>query len=71
MGNFLKGLVHGFGQNYDIFLFPLFRQNTPKKKVSGNVLYRKLAFQDYKNMDLKEVAKLAIFFFSPWFRPKV
>ena len=25
IGNFPKGLVHGFGQNYEIFLFLLFR----------------------------------------------
>ena len=31
------------------------------KKVFGNVLDRKLAFLDYKNMDFKKVAKLAIF----------
>ena len=43
-----------------------------KKKVNGNVLYRKLAFLDYENNDLKKSKNL--FFFkrvSPWFRPKL
>ena len=44
------GLVYGFTQNYEICLFHLFRENTPKN-VFGNVLDRKLAFLDYKNMD--------------------
>ena len=30
-------------------------------RVIGNVLDRKLAFLDYKNMDYKKVAKLAFF----------
>ena len=60
MNNFPNGSVHGFSQNYQICLFLLFRENTPKN-VFGNVLDRKLAFLDYKNMDLKKVAKLAIF----------
>ena len=50
MDNFPKGLVHGFTQNYEISLFHLFRENTPKN-VFGNILDRKLAFLDYKNMD--------------------
>ena len=50
MDNFPKGSVHGFGQNHEICLFHLFRYNTPKN-VFGNVLDRKLAFLDYKNMD--------------------
>ena len=32
-----EGLVHGFGRNYEICLFLLFRKNTPKN-VFGNVL---------------------------------
>ena len=53
--------MHGFGQNYEISNFFLFRKNTPKN-VFGNVLDRKPAFLDYKNMDEKKnVAKLAIF----------
>ena len=30
------------------------------KKVIGNVLYRKLAFLDYKNNDLKKSKKFAV-----------
>ena len=33
IGNFRKGLVHCFGQTYEISLFLLFRQNMPKKSV--------------------------------------
>ena len=58
---FPKGLVHGFGQNYEFF-YLLFLGKIRNKKVFGNVLDRKLAFLDYKNMDEKKnVAKLAIF----------
>ena len=43
-----------------------------QKKVIGNVLYRKLAFLAYKNMDLK---KSQNWHFSKgvsqWFRPKL
>ena len=54
MATFPKGLVHGFRQNYEICLFYLIRENTPKN-VFGNVLDRKLAFLEYKNMDLKNL----------------
>ena len=71
MDNFPKESVHRFSQNYEICLFYLFRQNT-QKNVFGNVLDRKLAFLEYKNMDLK---KLENWHFSkgvsPWFRPKL
>ena len=70
MNNFPKGSVHGLSQNYQICFFHLFRENTPKN-VFGNVLDRKLAFLDYKNMDLK---KSQNWHFSkgvsPWFWPK-
>ena len=46
---FPKGLVHGFGQNYEFF-YLLFLGKIRNKKVFGNVLDRKLAFLDYKNM---------------------
>ena len=62
-----KGLVYGFRQNYEICLFHLFRQNTPKN-MFGNVLDRKLAFLDYRNNDFKKSKTLH---FSkgvgPWF----
>ena len=53
MDSFPKGPVHGFRQNHEICLFHLFRSNTPKN-VFPNVLDRKLAFLEYKNMDLKK-----------------
>ena len=49
-------------------LYFFFLGKIRQKKVIGNVLYRKLAFLDYKNMDLK---KLQNWHFSkgvsPWF----
>ena len=72
MANFPKVSVQGLSQNYEICSFHhLFRYNTPKN-VFGNVLNRKLAFLDYKNMDLN---KSQNWNFSkgviPWFRPKL
>ena len=43
------------------FSYLFFLGKIRQKKVFGNVLDRKLPFLDYKNMDLKKVAKLAIF----------
>ena len=51
---FPKGLVHGFGEKFKILLTFRFTQNTPKKKVFADVLVRKQAFQDNKNMDFKK-----------------
>ena len=43
------------------FVYFIFLGKIRQKNVFGNVLDRKLAFLDYKNMDEKKVAKLAIF----------
>ena len=52
---------------YFFFLFKI-RQ----KKVICNVLYRKLAFLDYKNNDLKKSKNLQFSKgVSPWFWPKL
>ena len=50
---FPKGLVHGLGETFEIFVTFRFIQNTPKK-VFGDVLVRKQAFLDNKNMDLRK-----------------
>ena len=42
-------------------LYFFFLGKIRQKKVIGNVLYRKLAFLDSKNKDLKKVEKLAFF----------
>ena len=53
------------------FFYLLFLRKIRYKKVIGNDLYRKLAFLDYKNNDLKKSKHLH---FSsrviPWFWPK-
>ena len=36
-----NGLVHRFGQKFEISSTLIFMQNRPKKKVSGNVLVRR------------------------------
>ena len=53
-------------------LYFFFLGKIRQKKVIGNVLYRKLAFLDYKNNDLKK-AKTFVFAkgVSPWFWPKL
>ena len=43
------------------FFYFFFLDKIRQIRVFGNVLDRKLAFLDYKNMDLKKVAKLAFF----------
>ena len=50
---FPKGLVHGFCEKFEILLTFRFIQNTPKK-VFADVLFRKQAFLDNKNMDFKK-----------------
>ena len=50
---FSKGLVHGFGQKFEILLTFCFMQNTPRKSIF-DVLFRKQAFLDNRNMDLKK-----------------
>ena len=54
------------------FPYLFFLGKIRQKKVFGNVLDRKLAFLDYKNMDLKksqnwQFSKVV----SPWFWPKL
>ena len=53
-------------------LYFFFLGKIRQKKVIGNVLYRKLAFLDYKNNDLKKSKNLHFSReVSPWFRPKL
>ena len=56
---FLKELVHGFGEKFEILLTFRFIQNTPKK-VFGDVLARKQAFLDNKKLHLKK-SEIGIF----------
>ena len=57
-----------FMKSLYFFFFGKIRQ----KKVIGNVLYRKLAFLDYKNNDLKKSKNLHFSKgVSPWFWPKL
>ena len=43
------------------FVYFFFLDKIRQIRVFGDVLDRKLPFLDYKNMDLKKVAKLAFF----------
>ena len=53
-------------------LYLFFLGKIRQKKVIGNVLYRKLAFLDYKNNDLKKSKNLHFSSrVSPWFWPKL
>ena len=52
IGIIAKGLVHGFGQKFEILRTFRFIQNTPEK-VFGDVLVRKQTFLDNINMDSK------------------
>ena len=54
IGIFTKGLVHSCGKKFEILLTFRFIQTT-LKKVFGDVLVRKQAFLDNKNMDFKNV----------------
>ena len=51
---FQNGLVHAFGEKFELLLTFCFIQNTPKK-VFADVLVRKQAFLDNKNMDFKKM----------------
>ena len=48
-----KGLVHSSDQHFDIYIFLLsiFSQNR-SKNMCGNLLHRKIAILDHKNIDL-------------------
>ena len=50
---FSKGLVYGFGQKFEILLTFCFMQNTPRKSIF-DVLFRKQAFLNNRNMGLKK-----------------
>ena len=53
-------------------LFSFFLGKIRQIKVIGNVLYRKLAFLDYKNNDLKKFKNLHFSrWVSPWFWQKL
>ena len=51
--HFSKGLVHGFGQKFEILLTFRFIK-IRREKVFGDVLLRKQAFLNNINMDLKK-----------------
>ena len=53
-------------------LYSFFLGKISQKKVIGKVLYRKLAFLDYKNNDLEKSKNLHFYSrVSPWFWPKL
>ena len=57
---FAKGLVHSFGQKFEIF--PSFHfSKIGKKKVLVDILYRKKVFLDKKKITFKYVKKYCIF----------
>ena len=61
------GLVHGFGQNCEMWPCFYFSQNKPKN-VFDNILETRKAFQEYKNEKLKKLKNWDIFKgFSLWF----
>ena len=51
---FAKGLVHDFNKKSEVFLISLFSAKL-LKRVFGNVLNRKRAFLDYKNVDFRRL----------------
>ena len=51
--HFCKGLVHGFGQKFEIFCERFVLSKINPEKVFGDVLVRKQVFRDNINMDLK------------------
>ena len=58
---FPKGLVYGFGQNFEICLTFRFRQNVAKKRFRcSDVLVQKQAFLDNRNMDFKKKRKIGV-----------
>ena len=50
---FSKRLVHGFGQKFEILLTFCFIQKTPRKSIF-DILFRKQAFLNNRNMGLKK-----------------
>ena len=50
-GTFPKRLLHSFGQNFELFLYPFFLAKIGQEKVFGNVLDRKLVFLDFQYID--------------------
>ena len=57
---FLKGLVYGFGEKFEILLTFRFIENTPKK-VLGDVVARKQAFLHNKKLQKVEVFSSFLF----------
>ena len=70
IGIFAKGLVHGFGQKFEILWTFRWCKIHPEK-VLGDVLVRKQAFLEYENISLKKTPNLHFSKgFSPWFWSK-
>ena len=66
-----KGLVHDFCEKLAVFLSFYFRQNRPGKCVY-DILYRKNAFLDYKNIKLKKLKNWDFLKgVSPWYLSKI
>ena len=51
---FAKGLVHDINQKFEVSLFHFSLANW-SKRAFGNVLNRKRAFLDYKNVDIRKL----------------
>ena len=58
IGIFPKGLVHGFGQKFEILLTFRFMQNTPRKSIWWRSRYKTSLSRQYKH-GFKKKAKLA------------
>ena len=66
-----KGVSPWFWPNYEISL-SLLLAKIGKENIFGNVLDRKRAFLNYKNIDLQKLQNLNFFKgVSPWFWPKL
>ena len=66
---FSKGLVYAFGQKFEILLTFCFMQNTTRKSIF-DVLFRKQAFLNNRNMGLKRQTLIFIKGDSPLFLSK-
>ena len=71
IGIFLKGLVHGFGQKYEVCPSFNFCKRVEKNVFLTIFLRKKKSFKDYKNEKLKKRKNWDFSKgFSPWFRSK-
>ena len=60
IGSFPKGLVHSFGEKFEILLTFRFMQNTPRKSICWRSRYKASLSRQYKH-GFKKNAKLALF----------